>query len=423
MSNIISASLFHRNVNTNKNDKNKKKKPNLKPTSDQKLELVFDVDDATHRASTSLRRFFRSTQSKFHEFISSGADTLSDLRTLVTHDRKGRIVFSCRRSSLEFLANFLLWGFLAVFVVRFVANYLGFRFGSWDVVWRRDRSLAGREVVVGRRLKRRRQIENAVSPLSDGRDRGMTATTLRRTVVDKRVSSRQKMLPAWWPNSLPSPILTAEKHEFQREANRLVRAIMDNRMSGKDLTEDDIIQLHRLCKTSGARVSFDTANARDSFYRASVDFVLNACSNVQCQPNLVQIDGEEARQFVCGLASNIGLDDSRAARIVCAAVAARTRSRFLQAWALEVQGKRSEALDELSKICCIYQMFPPEEYSPEMEMVAQGLQKHLRLEQREHLLKLLEQVCVIESQRIAIEALGLNLPRDINGESVTPGYS
>lgn len=31
--------------------------------------------------------------------------------------------------------------------------------------------------------------------------------------------------------------------------------------------------------------------------------------------------------------------------------------------ALELQGKRSEALKELSKICRIYQIFPPEEHS------------------------------------------------------------
>lgn len=37
-------------------------------------------------------------------------------------------------------------------------------------------------------------------------------------------------------------------------------------------------QVRRICKTSGAKISFDTANACYSFYRASVDFVLHACS-------------------------------------------------------------------------------------------------------------------------------------------------
>ncbi|XP_030933162.1 uncharacterized protein LOC115959007 isoform X2 [Quercus lobata] len=74
----------------------------------------------------------------------------------------------------------------------------------------------------------------------------------------------------------------------------------------------------------------------------------------------VQIDGEDAWKFVAGLAENI-----RASIIVSAAVAARSRSRFLQA--LEIQGKHAEAKFELSKICLMLWKFPPEESSPEME--------------------------------------------------------
>ena len=48
----------------------------------------------------------------------------------------------------------------------------------------------------------------------------------------------------------------------------------------------------------------------------------------------VQIYGEDARKFVAGLAENIGLENICAAIIVSAAVAARTRSRFLQVWVI-----------------------------------------------------------------------------------------
>lgn len=44
---------------------------------------------------------------------------------------------------------------------------------------------------------------------------------------------------------------------------------------------------------------------------------------------------------------------------------------------------------------------------PEMEMVSRGLEKHLKLEQREHLMFLFSKVCGEDSQRIAREALGL----------------
>ncbi|KAK7861129.1 carotenoid 9 [Quercus suber] len=81
-------------------------------------------------------------------------------------------------------------------------------------------------------------------------------------------------------------------------------------------------QLCQICRTSGVRVSFDSTNTRDSFYRASVDFVLNVCRRAPTHCTSVQIDGEDAWKFVAGLAENIC-----AAIIVSAAVAARTRSR------------------------------------------------------------------------------------------------
>lgn len=46
----------------------------------------------------------------------------------------------------------------------------------------------------------------------------------------------------------------------------------------------------------------------------------------------IQIIGEDAREFIAGLADNIVLEKDRAARMVTAAVAARTRSWLLQAW-------------------------------------------------------------------------------------------
>ena len=38
------------------------------------------------------------------------------------------------------------------------------------------------------------------------------------------------------------------------------------------------IQLRRVCRIAGVKVSIEPTNTRDSFYRTSVDFVLNACS-------------------------------------------------------------------------------------------------------------------------------------------------
>lgn len=38
------------------------------------------------------------------------------------------------------------------------------------------------------------------------------------------------------------------------------------------------MQLRRVCRISGVQVSFEPKNTGDSFYRTSIDFVLNACS-------------------------------------------------------------------------------------------------------------------------------------------------
>nr|KYP75396.1 hypothetical protein KK1_008124 [Cajanus cajan] len=165
--------------------------------------------------------------------------------------------------------------------------------------------------------------------------------------------------------------------------------------------------LRQLCRTAGVQVSIEPTNVRDSLYRASVNFVLNVCSRAPTNSTSIDINGEDAPQFLAGFAENIGLENVRAATIVSAAVAARTRSCLLQAWALEMQGKQVDAIVELSKICLLLRIFPPEESSPEMEMVSRGLEKHLKLEQRKHLMFLFGKVCGEDSQRIAREALGL----------------
>lgn len=286
---------------------------------------------------------------------------------------------------------------------------------SGPVVVRRDRSLGGREVVVavgvGRKVKERQNLKRdsrvSSNPLSPAVAASATNGGISERVSGTRVRPREKKLPKWWPVSVPRPGLVLNAEQYQREANWLIQVITDNRINGRDIVEDDIIQLRQICRTSGVRVSFDTINTRDSFYRASVDFVLNVCSRAPSHCTSVQIDGEDARQFVAGLAENIGLENIRAAIIVSAAVAARTRSRFLQAWALEIQGKHAEAKLELSKICLMLRIFPPEESSPEMEMVARGLEKHLKVEQRLFLLNMLVGVCGEESRITATEALGL----------------
>lgn len=202
------------------------------------------------------------------------------------------------------------------------------------------------------------------------------------------------------------------------ELMNLLSEILDKRMRGIDISAEDIINLRRICKTSGVRVSIDTENVRDSFYRTAVNLVLNSCESLWAQSGFIDIDGEDPRNFVARLSENISLESSRAGRMVSAAVAARTRSRFLQAWALEIQGNHSEAVGELVKVFLIHRTFPPDEYSPEMEMVARGLEKQLTLDQREFLLNTLIGVCGKETQGSLAESLGLkiSLNEEVGGQ-------
>ncbi|KAK9138900.1 hypothetical protein Sjap_009494 [Stephania japonica] len=394
--------------------------PSSHSSSDQKLVMVIDVEAAVDRTSRSVKRIVAESEARFDDFVRSGEEALSDLRNLVMVDPDRRVVLSFRRSSVRFIASCVIWSVVVVALARVLVGVVASLWSGGGggggegggLVRRRDRSLGGREVVVGKMDRSGFDFKAPPSivdnPLS-APVRGGALAAARDEVYKVGVSRRSK-LPKWWPDSVSvsySGLSAAADQELRREAQRVIRAIMDNRMSGKDFTEDDIIQVRRVCRKSGARVYIETANARDSLYRASVEFVLNTCCSSQIYSMELQLDGEDPRQFVAGLADSIGLESTVASRIVSAAVAARTRSYFLQAWALEMQGKHNEAEMELSKICSIHKTFPPEESSPEMEMVARGLERHLKMEQREQLLNLLVGICDANSSKSAAEALGL----------------
>ncbi|WCJ41439.1 hypothetical protein M5689_022309 [Euphorbia peplus] len=395
----------------------------LNPTK-RLLAADIDSDNNSLKLVLDVNQISSLTSSKFNRIISLAEDAYYDLKTLIRVDENNRLVFSCRKSTLEFSGAVLLGGFVLISAIRVLVSLwvrvrsgFGFRGGDQQVVVRRDRSLGGKEVVVARaveddvRRKSGRSVENPLSTPGWALGSGLG----KDDWSGYRVRSGSK-LPKWWPVPVPVDInlLLTDKEVYQREANRLIREITDYRTSGKDITEYDIIQLRRICRTSGVQVSFDTTNTRDAFYRASVDHVLRSCSSAPSYSTSVQIDGEDPQRFVAGLAENIELDNVRAARMVSAAVAARTRSSFLQAWALEVQGKHSEAEQELSKICLVLRAFPPEESSPEMEMVARGLGKNLKVEQRELLMNMFLSVCSEDSHRSAADALGLMpLPRGL----------
>ncbi|KAL4348494.1 hypothetical protein GQ457_17G006110 [Hibiscus cannabinus] len=379
------------------------------------LKRTIDFDSSADGPNLKLLIHFDpiSPLASLDRFLSFSNDAFQDLIHSVHIDTQTRTFrLSCRKSTLQFFSAVLVGGFIFAFAFRvFIKLSLAIRarfLPKPKVIVRRDRSLGGREVIVGT-TRDRRQIRTNSNALENPLSLSASPTLANKTNFSRLHVSEK--LPKWWPQPVSAPKTASvfDSEYYQTQANRLVKVMVDNRLGGKDFAEEDIIQLRQICRTSGVRVSIDTTNTRDSLYRVAVELVLNVCCRALSQTTDVRIDGEDARQFLAGLAENIGLDNIRASRMASAGVAARTRLCFLQAWAFEMQGKRTEAESELSKICLIHSIFPPGESSPEMEMVARGLEKLLKVEQRELLMTMVVANCNCseEIRRSTAEALGL----------------
>lgn len=92
---------------------------------------------------------------------------------------------------------------------------------------RRDRSLGGREVVVGSAVKRlgeseRKSFGGFGNPLSPAQEKSVSGGSERVSSNWVRV---EKKLPKWWPISMPRQGFTGDVQEYQREANRLIRGM------------------------------------------------------------------------------------------------------------------------------------------------------------------------------------------------------
>ncbi|GER41653.1 NADH-quinone oxidoreductase subunit D [Striga asiatica] len=283
----------------------------------------------------------QQVETRLNKFLDYGRETLDDLKTILTvNGDNGGVVISCRRSTVEFLIALFLTSLVAAVALR---GLFKARKSSGEVlIYKRDRSLGGREVVVGK--SEMSWPTSKSTPLSSN---DVYSNYWKRKNRTKTLAKRRKEeLPQWWPRTVNwGPQETTDKEDYQRIVNQLIREAL--------------------------------------ILEALIESISNDATSIQ-------INGEDIREFIAGLADNVGLESTHAARM-----------------ALEVQNKHAQALAELFKVCLIHRVFPPEENSPEMEMVARGLDKSLSLEQREHILKSFITICGEDIGQSVMEALGL----------------
>jgi hypothetical protein len=190
---------------------------NLFFNSEPKLETVIDLT------------IFPTFHSNIRQLVSSGTEAYHDLQTLFTLDDNRRLVVSCRPSTLQFVGTSAAFTLVAFSVLRVLLQLVS-RFASWTrnsssnynnnkTMVRRDRSLGGKEVVVGLR-----------SPIHSNKSSSASSSSIRRSFKNNKVFASQRKLPKWWPtvnnNANAFDLDMDHQDEYKRDAYRLVRGLL-----------------------------------------------------------------------------------------------------------------------------------------------------------------------------------------------------
>lgn len=219
LSRVVFASSFVRRSRSSRRSKRNNKLKLSDPTttittfSEPKLETVIDLS------------IFPSFHSNIRQFVSSGKEAYRDLQTLFTIDHNRRVIISCRPSTLHFVGTSAALTLIAFSVLRVFFELVS-RFASWSsrnpssynkgIMVRRDRSLGGKEVVIG------------LSPIHSTTPALPIKRSLKNSNNNKVVSQRK--LPKWWPpinnnNVNAFDMDLNEQDEYKRDAYRLVRCL------------------------------------------------------------------------------------------------------------------------------------------------------------------------------------------------------
>ena len=287
--------------------------------------------------------------------------------------------------------------------------------GAGSGRWVTDRSLGGREIwVEDARTRSPRggalaESLEASGDLSGGGFSEAAQIAARREEARAREQKRRNadlVEPAWW--SPPAPGYCPESQRVARAtaARAALAKLNTKRVGGAAYDETDLADLRDACASARASVAdrVKPESARTGIYKAGVEFALDA-AKARSSTRAIGVPAT----FLTGLADDVGVAPGRAARLVDAAVAARTRGELLQAGAQVRAGEEGAAMLTLDGIIGILGTFPPERGSAEFEMVAAGLTSRLTEAERAKLLDAFRAIGGGEEQTRAVaEALGLD---------------
>jgi len=244
--------------------------------------------------------------------------------------------------------------------------------------WVKDRTLGGKEVWVPYGSGGSRD-----NPLGGGAPGGALSERAMRAKEKPAEAPAPAPPPSWWDPEPARYVSDAARAAGPMNAKAVLSAMTDAKVSrGVEFSATSLVALRRACAEGGTTVSAGAATQRDAVYRAGVEAAIDAATS----GSVALLDGATPGRFVSALAGDLSVPQGRAVTMVHAGVAARTRGILVQAGAKLRQGDATGTLTGSLELGNLLQALPPGRGSAELDMVAQGVAKSFKREERQALL-------------------------------------
>ncbi|KAH7439570.1 hypothetical protein KP509_04G067400 [Ceratopteris richardii] len=200
---------------------------------------VENFTESAHRAvRTSTARVVTLSKG----LVNDGRMLLNDLCSSVSVDRDKRVVITLRRSSIDFAVSALLWSSLFILAWKIICKVSEKYSWGWEEnlrprsVVKRDRSLGGREVLVGRNIvniHNRRQWTGSL----DDRGRKFNPLDAVKTSLSEKdfidqnrgkpLRKADRELSEWWPSSPLSHVSSGSMgiKDAEQKASLVLRSL------------------------------------------------------------------------------------------------------------------------------------------------------------------------------------------------------